>query len=78
MGTSSVYWAQLSRFYLRTEIESSLRNVILKYKQDDILNKGETMDNVQERNGYIRRYNPADRTLQTGYQSSCNLKIQIF
>jgi hypothetical protein len=27
MGTSSVYWTQQSRFYLRTEIESSLRNV---------------------------------------------------
>jgi hypothetical protein len=28
IGTSSVYWNQLSRFYLRTEIESRLRNVV--------------------------------------------------
>jgi hypothetical protein len=34
-GTCSIDWAQLSRFYLKTEIESSLRNVVLKYKQDD-------------------------------------------
>jgi hypothetical protein len=40
MGTSSVDWTQQSRFYLRTEIES------LKYKQDDILDKDETMDNT--------------------------------
>jgi hypothetical protein len=25
---SSIYWAQLSRFYLKTEIESNLRNVV--------------------------------------------------
>jgi hypothetical protein len=25
---SSIYWIQLSRFYLRTETESSLRNVV--------------------------------------------------
>jgi hypothetical protein len=28
IGTSSIDWAQLSRFYLKTEIESSLRNVV--------------------------------------------------
>jgi hypothetical protein len=39
MGTSSVYWTQLSRVYLRMEIESSLWNIFLKYKQDDILDK---------------------------------------
>jgi hypothetical protein len=32
--------------YLRT----SLRNFVLKHEQDDILDKDETMDNVQERN----------------------------
>jgi hypothetical protein len=32
-----------------TKIESSLRNVVLKYKQDDILDKDEMMD-VQECN----------------------------
>jgi hypothetical protein len=28
IGTSSIDWAQLSRFYLKTETESSLRNVV--------------------------------------------------
>jgi hypothetical protein len=28
IGTSSIDWVQLSRFYLKTEIESSLRNVV--------------------------------------------------
>jgi hypothetical protein len=52
MGTSSVCWTQLSRFCLRTEIEriQSQKRCVLKYKQDDILDKDETMDNVQERN----------------------------
>jgi hypothetical protein len=39
IGTSSIYWAQLSRFYLRTEIESNLRNVVFclhfRQGQDD-------------------------------------------
>jgi hypothetical protein len=30
IGTSSVNWAQLSRFHLKTETESSLQNVVLK------------------------------------------------
>jgi hypothetical protein len=28
-GTSSIDWAELSRFHLKTEIESSLRNVVV-------------------------------------------------
>jgi hypothetical protein len=28
IGASSIYWIQLGRFYLRTETESSLRNVV--------------------------------------------------
>jgi hypothetical protein len=28
LGTSSIDWAQLSRFYLKAETESSLRNVV--------------------------------------------------
>jgi hypothetical protein len=28
MGASSIDWTQLGRFYLKTETESSLRNVI--------------------------------------------------
>jgi hypothetical protein len=39
IGTNSIDWAQLSRFYLKTETESSLRNVVLKYKQDGVLDK---------------------------------------
>jgi hypothetical protein len=28
IGTCSIDWTQLSKFYLKTEIESSLRNVV--------------------------------------------------
>jgi hypothetical protein len=28
IGTSSINWAQMSEFYLKTETESSLRNVV--------------------------------------------------
>jgi hypothetical protein len=28
VGTSSIYWTQLSMFYLNTEIDCSLRNVV--------------------------------------------------
>jgi hypothetical protein len=45
IGTISVNWAQLRRFYLKTETESSLRNVAF-------LNKNRTMDNVQKYNVY--------------------------
>jgi hypothetical protein len=44
IGASSIYWIQLSRFYLRTETESSLRNVWFFLKMD------KTMDNVQKHN----------------------------
>jgi hypothetical protein len=43
IGTSSVDWAQLNRFYMKTETESSLRNVVFS-----IINK--TMANVQKHN----------------------------
>jgi hypothetical protein len=43
---SSISWAQLSRFKLKTETESGLRNVIF-------LNINRTMDNVQQHNIYI-------------------------
>jgi hypothetical protein len=38
------------------EIESSLRNVVLEHKQNDILDKDEMMDNVQERNICSKMY----------------------
>jgi hypothetical protein len=41
--TSSVYWAQLSGFYLKTETETSLRSVVFR-------NKNRTMDNVPKHN----------------------------
>jgi hypothetical protein len=36
MGTSSIDWAQLSRFCLTAETEPTLRNVVLKYKEDGV------------------------------------------
>jgi hypothetical protein len=32
IGASSIHWIQLSRFYLKTETESSLRNVVVFLK----------------------------------------------
>jgi hypothetical protein len=43
--SSSIDWAQLSRFHLKTETESCLRNIVL--------NKNRTMDNVQRHNSCI-------------------------
>jgi hypothetical protein len=34
--TSSIDWAQLSSFDPKTEVESSIRNVVLKNKQDGV------------------------------------------
>jgi hypothetical protein len=42
----SIYWAQLSRFHLKTETESSLQNVVF-------LIKGRTMNNVQDSDSYV-------------------------
>jgi hypothetical protein len=33
--TSSIYWTQMGRFYLKVETESSLNNVVLNKRQDD-------------------------------------------
>jgi hypothetical protein len=44
IGASSTGWTQQSRFYLRTETEFSLRNVVFQ-------NTDRTMDNVQKHNG---------------------------
>jgi hypothetical protein len=49
IGSSSIDWTQLSRSYLKTDTESSLRNVVLEDKQDDVLGKGKAMDNDQKR-----------------------------
>jgi hypothetical protein len=49
IGSSSIDWTQLSSFCLKTETESSLRNVVF-------LNKNRTMDNVRKHNIYIVIY----------------------
>jgi hypothetical protein len=46
IGNSSVDWVQVSRFHLKTETESSLRNVC-------VLNKNRTVDNVEKHNECI-------------------------
>jgi hypothetical protein len=46
-----------------TEIESCLQNDVSKYKQDGILDKDETMDNVQERNN--RTNLPSSQTFRS-------------
>jgi hypothetical protein len=43
IGTSSINWARLSRFYLKTETESSLQNAVF-------LNKNRIVDNVKKHN----------------------------
>jgi hypothetical protein len=51
IGSSSIDWAQLSRFYLKTETESSLRNVVFwKINRTVFLDKDKIMDNVQKHN----------------------------
>jgi hypothetical protein len=48
---SSIDWPQLSKFYLKTEKESNLRNVMFKnIKGTVFLDKDRTMDNVQKHN----------------------------
>jgi hypothetical protein len=48
---SIIDWAQLSRFYMKTERESSLRNIVFwKINMTVILDKDMTMDNVQKHN----------------------------
>jgi hypothetical protein len=49
MGTSSIDWAQLIRFYLKKETGSSLRNVVFCYiNRTMFLDIDRTMDNVQK------------------------------
>jgi hypothetical protein len=52
--TSSIEWAPLSRFHLKTETESGLRNVVLNKKHYHVLNKNRMMDNVQKQNICIK------------------------
>jgi hypothetical protein len=67
IGTSSIDWAQLSRFHLKTETESSLRNVVLvKYRM---------MDNVQKHNNSINI--PWAQTFRFYLQRSIFLTILV-
>jgi hypothetical protein len=51
IGTNSIDWAQLIRFYLKTEAESRLRNVVsYNIKRTVFLDKERTMDHVQKHN----------------------------
>jgi hypothetical protein len=51
IGTSSIDWAQLSGFYLKTEAESSIRNVVFCNMNIMVfLDKDRTTDNVQKHN----------------------------
>jgi hypothetical protein len=51
IGTSSIDWAQLRKFYLKTETECSLRNVVFcNINRTLFLDKYRTMDNVLKHN----------------------------
>jgi hypothetical protein len=65
IGTNSIDRAQLSRFYLKTETESSLRNVVF-------WNINRTMDNVQEHN--ICTDVPSSQTFRSCIW--CNLSLR--
>jgi hypothetical protein len=47
IGTSSINWAQQSRFSLKTEIESSLQNVFRKINRT-VFSDDRMMDNVKK------------------------------
>jgi hypothetical protein len=56
VGTSPINWAQLSRFYLKTETESGLRSVVFwKINRMVFLDKDRTMDIVQKHNICTKR-----------------------
>jgi hypothetical protein len=53
IGTISIDWAQLNRFHLKTETQSSLRNAVYcNINRKVFLDKDRTMDNVQKHNIY--------------------------
>jgi hypothetical protein len=73
MGTSSIDWAQLSKFYLKTGTESSLPNVVLKNKQDGVFDTDTTMDNVQKHNTFTNV--PLSQTFRS-YLDTENIGMQ--
>jgi hypothetical protein len=55
MGTSSIYSTQLSRFYLKTKTECSLRNVVFSYINNTVfLDIDRKIYNVHEYIIFIR------------------------
>jgi hypothetical protein len=49
MGPSTRHWALLGGFYMKTETESSLRNVVFcNIKRKVFLDKDKRMDNVEK------------------------------
>jgi hypothetical protein len=50
--TLCIDWAQLSRFYLKTETIQAPKRCVLKNKHDGVLDQDRTMDNVQKHNIY--------------------------
>jgi hypothetical protein len=51
IGTSSFRWPQLSRFHLKTETVSSLRNIVSwNINRMEFSDKDKTMDNIQKHN----------------------------
>jgi hypothetical protein len=69
----SIYWTHLSRFYLRTGTQSSLRNVVLKNKQDIFLKIDKTMDNVQKPNTCSNI--PLSQTFRSYFHKQINKQI---
>jgi hypothetical protein len=54
IGISSIDRSQLNRSHLKTETESSLRNVVFENKQNSF-NKDRTMDNAPKHNIYAEK-----------------------
>jgi hypothetical protein len=68
--TSSIDWAHLSRLYLKTETESTLRNVVFwKINRTVFLDKERTMDNVQKHN--ICTNVPSSQTFTSCFPRRC-------
>jgi hypothetical protein len=64
---TSIDWAQLSRFYLKTETKSSFRKVWFWKIIRRFLDKDKTMDNVRKHN--IRTSVRSSETVRSYYQS---------
>jgi hypothetical protein len=76
IGTSSIDWAQLNRFYLKIETKSSLRNVMLwNINRTVFLDNNRTMNNVQKHNIYINA--PSSQIFRTYLQQIELVKSEL-